>query len=258
VKASVTSAGFEEATAVLRQLGGDLPGRALADALNHTANQGTQALVVAMTDVFADPTPFTLNAVRIFNATPNRLEAALWVKDEKDNNSKGQAPEDWVAPEVFGGQRALKKSEAMMRAKGILPAGRFIAPGAGARLDRYGNISRGQIVQILSGLSLFDVSGYTGNASLSKRSQRKGHGSAFFVIRRGKTAIGIAERRGERVQVVLAFVRQPHYRNRLDFHGVVERVAEQTLATNVDKAVADALTGRLPTNFRRRPQSSPG
>ncbi|HLA33002.1 MAG TPA: hypothetical protein VJ047_18430 [Pseudomonas sp.] len=249
---------LDEALASLQALGAGVAARALADALNHTANQAKQALTVEMTNVFDRPTPFTLNAVRVFNAKPSSLEAAVWVKDEKDNASKGMAPEDWVAPQVFGGSRSDKKSETLLRAKGILPAGKFIAPASGARLDAYGNISRGQMVQILSGLSAIEgKAGYTANASDKWRSLRKGHSQAFFVLRRGKTPIGIAERRGKSMAMVLAFVSQPQYRRRLDFHGVVERVADANLEANIDKAITDALTGNLPTNFKRRPQSQP-
>lgn len=258
MKASITSGGLRPATTELQQLAGDLPARALADALNHTVNQARPALRAEMASVFASPTPFTLNAVRVLNAKPNSLEAAVWVKDEKDNASKGQAPEDWVAPQVFGGARVDKKSEMLLRAKGILPAGKFIVPAAGVRLDAYGNVSRGLMIQILSGLSAIEGSaGYRANASGKWRSFRKGHAAAFFVMRRGKVPIGIAERRGKTLKMVLAFVSQPQYRGRLDFHGVVSRVADANLEANLDKSITDALTGNLPTNFRRRPQASP-
>jgi len=258
VKASITEGGLDSAVSALGQLAGDLPARALADALNHTANQARPALQVEMASVFDSPTPFTLNAVRVLNAKPNSLEAAVWVKDEKDNASKGQAPEDWVAPQVYGGPRVDKKSELLLRSKGILPAGKFIVPAAGARLDAYGNMSRGQMLQILSGLAALEGrSGYTANASDKWRSFRKGHAKAFFVMRRGKTPIGIAERRGKTISMVLAFVSQPQYRARLDFHGVVQRVVDTNLETNINKGITDALNGNLPTNFRRRPQASP-
>ena len=258
MRGSIKANHLDSAIAALQSLSGDLPAWALADALNHTANQAGIALRAEMGTVFDSPTPFTLNAVRTLNAKPAALEAAVWVKDEKDNASKGFAPEDWVAPQVFGGARVDKKSELLLRAKGILPVGRFIVPAAGARLDAYGNISRGHLMQILSGLSAMEGrAGYAANASGKWRSFRKGHTAAFFVMRRGKTPIGIAERRGKTVNMVLAFVSQPQYRTKLDFHGVVMRVADDNLEANVDKAIVDALTGNLPTNFKRRPQASP-
>jgi len=258
VKKRISTIGFDGALAALERLGKEQAPRTLADALNHSANQARQALRAEMASVFDSPTPFTLNAVRVLNAKPNSLEAAVWVKDEKDNAAKGQAPEDWVAPQVYGGPRVDKKSELLLRSKGILPAGKFIVPAAGARLDAYGNMSRGQMLQILSGLAALEGrAGYTANASDKWRSFRKGLAKAFFVMRRGKTPIGIAERRGKTISMVLAFVSQPQYRARLDFHSVVQRVVDTNLETNINKGITDALNGNLPTNFRRRPQASP-
>ncbi|MGC3803933.1 hypothetical protein ACPTJU_30815, partial [Pseudomonas aeruginosa] len=65
-----------------------------------------------------------------------------------------------------------------------------------------------------------------GNATQSARSLAKGHQLAYFVMRRGRRPIGIAERRGRTLTMVLAFVRQPQYRVRFQFHEVVRRVAE--------------------------------
>ncbi|WP_275628817.1 hypothetical protein [Pseudomonas sp. 273] len=260
MRGSISAQDLDDAVASLASLGGDLPNRVLADALNHTANQANQALRSEIDDVFDQPTPFTRNAIRILNATPSRLEAALWVKDDKDNNSKGQAPEDWVAPQVFGGPRVDKASERNLRAKGILPKGMFIVPAEGARLDQYGNMGRGQMRQILSGLGAAEyTSGYRANATQSKRSKDKGHEQAFFVMKRGKRPIGIAERRGENLVMVLAFVRAPQYRERFRFFDIVRRIAEDDarLEANIEEAIAKAAQGRTPTEWRRRPQSGP-
>ncbi len=247
MRATFDARGMDDALAALSRLAGDLPGRALADALNHTTNQVRQALRPEMASVFDRPTPFTLNALRVLNAKPNRPEAAIWVKDEKDGASKGLAPEDWVAPQVFGGPRSAKKSEMLLRSKGILPAGMFVVPGAGAQLDAYGNMSRGQMTKILSGLRAGEGSaGSSSNASNSRRSAKKGHAKAYFVIRQGTTPIGIVERRGKSTAMVLAFVRQPQYQRRLDFHGVAGRVAAANMEANINKAITDALNGRLP------------
>jgi len=54
--------------------------------------------------------------------------------------------------------------------------------------------------------------------------------------------------------MVLAFVRQPQYRERFKFHDVVRRVAENDaqLEANIDKAITEALDGRLPSLPGRR------
>lgn len=236
----------------LQQLAGDLPQRALADVFNHTAYQARQALHAEMASVFDNPTPWTLKSVKVFEAKPGpEPVAALWIDDYR--TSKDIAPDRWLKAEVFGGPREDKGLERLLRAKGILPPGLFIVPGAGARLDRYGNLSMGQIAQLKSGLMIADRSGYTGNASRSKRSVAKGNAQAFFVMRRGKTPIGIAERRGKgQMHMVLAFVRQPQYRSLLDFHGVVRRVADERIEANVDRAIVKALAGTLGQRPRRK------
>ncbi|MGH8435870.1 MAG: hypothetical protein ACRERX_15650 [Pseudomonas sp.] len=250
MKVSITANDLDDALAAVNRLAGDLPGRAVADALNHSAFQARIALHAEMADVFKTPTPWTLKSVQVFEAKKTKLEAALWINDYPV--SKDLAPDRWLRAQVFGGPRTDKGLEKLLRGKGILPAGRFVVPGAGARLDRYGNLSPGHISQIKSGLGIADRAGYTGNASKNKRSEDKGHAKAFFVIRRGKTPIGIAERRGEdKVVVVLAFVRQPFYRRRLDFHGVIGRVAGEQLETNVDIAITKALNGTLGKGYKR-------
>lgn len=244
MRGSISAKDLDDAVASLQVLGGDLPNKALADALNHTANQANRALVDEIDEVFDHPTSFTRNAIRVFHAKPNNLEASLWVKDEKDGASKGAAPEDWVAPQVFGGPRVDKASERNLRSKGILPAGKFLVPGAGAKLDSYGNMSRGQIIQILSGLGAMEYrSGFKANATDSARSIRKGHQRAYFVMKRGRVPIGIGERREGNVTMVLAFVSQPQYRVRFKFHDVVRAIAEDDsrLEANIEQALAKAM-----------------
>ncbi|TKA90387.1 hypothetical protein [Halopseudomonas bauzanensis] len=233
---------LDDAIASLSRLGSSA-GKAQAQAVNEVVKQAEQQLQTEVGSVFDRPTPFTLNAFRIQYAKPSQPEAAIWVKDEKSGASKGLAPEDWFKPQVYGGERALKASERMLRARGILPPGMYAVPGKGARLDAYGNMSRGHIIQLLSGLKAFDRAGSDHNATGSRRSRRRGHENAFFVLRRGQRPLGVAERRGNSIAVVLVFTRAPEYAPRFDFHGVVRKVSENDalIEAAVDKAVADLL-----------------
>jgi hypothetical protein len=255
VKVRITADGLDDALAALAKLGDGLAPRALADALNHSANQARQALRTEMENIFEPkPTPWVLSSIRVLHAKPSAApEAALWVQDQAAGKNPFTA-EDYLLPQVEGGERIKRRSEGYLRESGILPAGRFVVPAGGARLDAYGNIQKGHMMQILSGLKAMKLSGSDSAASESKRSLRKGNALAFFVLKRGKTPIGIAERRGKNVVMVLAFVRQPQYRARFKFHDVVRRVAENDgqLEANIDKAIADALNGRLPKLRGRR------
>lgn len=219
---------------------------AVADAINHTAFQARKALTAEMASVFIDPTPWTVKSIKVFTAKPTRrssLEAAIWIDDYRAS-TKNEAPDKWLRAEVFGGARAEKRMEMALRARHILPAGKFVVPAKGARLDAYGNISRGHVMQILSGLGAAEMKeGLTANSSEAKRSLAKGHKTAFFVMRRGKVPIGIAERRGkgkDQMVMVLAFVDQPTYTRRLAFEDIVHQVAERELLTNLDEAIVKA------------------
>lgn len=262
----ITANGLDDALAALSNLAGDLPGRALADALNHTANQARQALRVEMSSVFDRPTRWVLDSTRIINAKPAKglegMEAVVTVKD--GDLGGGRSFDDWYAAQVYGGDRLNKGSEKMLRARGILPSGRFIMPTDNTPRDSNGGISRQFMGQILSGLKAWNKSGSDHNATSSRRSTAKGHEHAFFVIKRGRVPIGIGERREwgqgsrDKWRVVLMFTRgKPQYRSRYKFQDVVRRVAENDamLETNINKAITDALSGTLPTNFKRRPQS---
>ncbi len=52
MRGSISARDLDDAVASLRGLGGDLPNKVLADALNHTANQANQALVGEIDQVF--------------------------------------------------------------------------------------------------------------------------------------------------------------------------------------------------------------
>lgn len=230
---------LDDALADLKRLGPQ-SNAALALALNEMGDEAVKQLQGEARTVFDRPTPFTINAFRILHASAKRPEAAVWVKDEKSGAGGGQAPEAWFSPQVYGGDRRVKRSEYRLREKGILPSGMFLTPGPGARMDAYGNMSRGHMQQILSGLGADNPGGSTIVATQSRRSRSKGHAQAFFVIKRGKTPFGIAERRGKSMAVVLLFARQPNYSARFDFFRVVRQVAENDVLVEgaIDRAIA--------------------
>lgn len=236
MRSSITADGLDEALESLKRLSGNAPNRALAKALNNMASETIAPLQAEVASVFDRPTPFTTNAFRTDYAKQNSLAAAVAVKDVKSGASRGQAPEDWFKPQVYGGERQLKASERFLRAKGILPPGRYTVPGPGARLDAYGNMSRKHINDLMKGLQ---AAGQPG----------AGERQTFFVMRRGTHSIGIGERlgyglgSGRRFRVVLLFVSEPAYSARFDFYEVASQVAEDDalFASHLDQALADAL-----------------
>jgi hypothetical protein len=209
---------------------------ATALALTRTAGLAKKAIESEMRTVFDRPTRWTLNSLRLFPAKKNKLEARVWMKNEAD---KSVPPTRWLTAQIEGGQRRDKSTERLLRQKGILPEGKYVVPGSGARLNANGNISGGQLQKILSGLGA--QNDRYQNSTNSRRSAANKR--AFFVIGKGRTAAGIAQRSGGSVKMMLAFVSRPRYRRRLDFYGIGNKVA----ADNLDRELVKAMRAALAT-----------
>lgn len=202
---------------------------AIAKALTFTGKAIQRELTAEMGRVFDRPTRFTLNSTYLKPATPQSLEARVKIKDEA---LKSSAAIRWLGPQITGGYRSAKRSEILLRQRGILGNDEYIVPGAGARLDAHGNISRGQMQQILSRVGAsFDplVRAYGKVSKVRGQSYRE----TYFYLRdpRGRlTRRGIYRRiifpgTGlSAVQPVLIFVRRPRYRRRLRFFEIVDQV----------------------------------
>lgn len=244
----VTFTGMRERLQTLDRLEREQLPFAAALSLTAAAQDVKKALVEEMKSVFDRPTRWTLNSVFIEPATKERMEARVWLKDEKPD-AGGTPAAEYLAPQIYGGGRDYKGTEKMLHRLGALRAGRYVLPGDKLQLDRHGNIGRGRLTKILSGAGLFTQEGYDANATDSSRSRRKGN-RRYFLIRRGRTPIGIAERLGwgkgssNNIRMVLVFGRRPSYSKRFDFFGTAEAVAKDVLPIEFEKAMARALATR--------------
>lgn len=257
----VTFKGLRERLQTLDRLEREQLPFAAALALTRTA-QGVQAeLQAEMQVAFDRPTRATLNSLYVQPATKAKLEAKVWVKDGRSRSSggnivgqdgawgKGRAASKWLSPQIYGGQRNKKGFERRLERSGVLAPGQYVVPGDSTKLDSYGNVSRGQLNKMLSGAGLLSGAGYDANATDSDRSQAKGN-RRFFLVRKGSRPIGIAERLGygkgsqNNIRMALAFVKQPAYRKGFDFFRLSERIAEDLLPIEFEKALAQALATR--------------
>ncbi|MBX9754654.1 MAG: hypothetical protein K2X80_07870 [Pseudomonadaceae bacterium] len=213
---------------------------ATALALTETAKCVKDRLEGEMRTVFDRPTRYTLDSLRLFPATKTRLVARVWMKNEAD---KAAPATKWLTPEIYGGSRPNKRSESLLKARGILPEGMYVVPGAGMKLDGHGNVNRGQLQRIISGLGA-QGDKYQ-NSTDSKRSQA--NKARYFVMHKGKSPIGIAERTGKgrgTFNMLLAFVGKPGYRKTFDFFAIAEREADDQLPIQFELAMARALATR--------------
>lgn len=206
---------------------------ATAVALTRTAQKVKTAQEREMRDVFDRPTPYTMSSLFVRPATKANLEAVVWLKDFA---AKATPAATYLLPQIGGGERRMKRFERALQAVGALPPDHRIVPGEAARIDAYGNLDRGQIVQILSYFKAFPEAGYKANMSDKRRKQlargtKKAQGFAYFVGRPGgRGPLGIWQRvhfaKGTAVKPVMIFVPAAAYRAVFDFGYVAKRVVD--------------------------------
>lgn len=224
---------------------------ACAVALTRTAQDVRTDLRKEMVRVFDRPTRFTLNSLYLKPATKVDLTARVWLKDDF-----GTKP-NYLMPQIEGGARPQKRFEELLRQRGLMSDSERAVPGAGAKLDAYGNMSRGQIVQIISQLGAFNLAGASQNATGSIRSKRKRAQAVYFYARKGEARTGARSwKRGEKVQhlptgiylrtaegikPVLLFVQGAKYRIRLHFVPVALGTIDRAFPGHWHREYAQAL-----------------
>lgn len=218
-------------------------------ALTRTGQDVKRAEEAEIAARFDRPTPFTRRAVQLTTATLDRPVAIVELKDD----GTGQiGPASYLSAQIEGGSRHIKRFEYSLQIAGQMPKGWFAVPGRFARLDAYGNISRGQIIQILSQLRITLVAGFDRNLPVGSDKKTKAKiqraytraGGQYFALPngRGRLRPGIYQRRnfgalGQAApRPVVIFVPSVTYRQRYDFHGVAERTAAERYERNLQTA----------------------
>lgn len=257
-------------------------------ATNAVARQAPERLRQRMQQVFDRPTPYALNAFRVTFAGRQNIEAAqglvgllrnafgsgfkssggeaaaVMIKGPGD--ATGTIPQQSVLrANILGGRRRLKQSERSLQASRLLPAGYFVVPGRSARLDTFGNISRGEILRILAYL----------RALVAERGGARPRKAALTDRRRDRLRAGTRNRSGFRMFVVpvgdrsglppgvyeeqlasrrftgpagrprqlLRFTRDVQYRRRFNFWAELQQHAAQTMPRELDRIVASMFAG---------------
>lgn len=263
----------------IRQLGRQHE-RALLDALDATAVDVQAAERREMQDSFDRPTPNTLRGVYV-QRTKNRVPVAeVGLSRGLESSNRNRGPGRYLAPQIEGGSRRLKALEKLV---GSLPSGKgdvtglssggafYLVPARFAKLDAYGNVSRGQIVQIMSQLRLFQGAesvsrnlvrrdGYQADGNTLRTAKKalqlrnaafRRAGGQYFVVgpnaRRG-LAPGIYQRQvasrgltgapSPRPRPVFLFVDSVTYGQTFDFEAAARYEAERSFPRRLDEMLA--------------------
>jgi hypothetical protein len=229
-----------------------------ARAITKTGQDVKESLVVEMKRVFSQPTPYTLNSLYLRPAKKTDLSASI---SPKEAWGKGTPASKFLYPQIEGGDRHLKRCERALQAVGVLPPGMYIVPGAAAELDGYGNVSLGQLRQILSYFGAAEMSaGYLANMTGQKKAKlaagsKKKRGFGYSVsngkgICTNHLPMGIYKRThflwGGAIKPVLRFVKKTNYKAIFRFYDVGRKVAQEKFPTRFRESMDEALrTARL-------------
>ena len=229
--------------------------KALQESVIKTANKAKDAAVAKMPQVFNSPVRFTLNSLRV-KIDRTTISASVEPKDGYWSRA-----ENYLGVQIEGGQRKRKAFENALSRIGILPPGWYAVPGQGAKIDANGNMSVGQIKQILSWFGGAEpYAGSTQNMTDAGRKRlRKGTrrraGFEYFAVIPGRTRSngapqtltpGIYSRTflgfGKAIKPVLIFVRSARYRAIFP----LEQIGNDTAREHFQPAFATAFAKYWP------------
>jgi len=217
--------GLDETKKALATLSGQLP-FATSLALNRMGKETLAAQKQEMRSKFDRPTPYTLGALFKTTATKTNLETRTRIKSPNPAEA-GQTEERYVGVQIWGGRRKDKASERRLRSQGLLPEGYQMVPGAGLKLDRYGNVPGGRVAAILQSL--------LGGSSYSKA-------AGTYVVGQVGGTKGIWKVQRNKWVPIFIFVKRPTYQPLLDYYGVSEREFQKSWRDIFSQAVDDALS----------------
>ncbi len=182
--------GLDKVRKELAALTGPQMRGAYAKAINDTAFQVRREMQREMQARFDRPTSFITRSPKVFQATPDQLEATIAPTYQTALGSKGGKigvdPQQVLQAQEFGGMRRDKRSEVALRRAGILPPGWQTAipdesrggpfPGSD---DGMGNLKGPFLRSVLSFLQTYQSGqGYTQNMSGPAKDRMRKFGRA--------------------------------------------------------------------------------
>ena len=224
----------------LRQVAKKMPD-AVGKAVRDTLFDVRFALYEEMEDVFDRPTPFIVPKNKKKPGRRGSLfveysikdqNGRVYAKDLKGAVGSSLTAEEILLPHITGQDREHKRFEKALYRMGALPKNWYAVPSEEARLDKYGNLTRGSITQMLSYLRANpDAMQNTTTKSMAAKKEKY----SYFVVRdRSGRPYGIKKRTSKRIaRWFVIFVSGSDYEaDNLDFEYVGELVIKRQWPKN--------------------------
>lgn len=213
--------------------------RTVIFSLNDTVDDLHKRQLMEMESSFDRPTAYVKRGLRKRYAggrersgfrAPGAQYAGIYFEDFP----VGKSPEDIIKPHVYGGSRPLKRSERRLQQFGILPGGKYTVMGANFERNSNGNITGARFTQALSDLSTIDTAS---RVFKGKRKTRQ-----FFVAKNESgQPVGIAERRGGKRVMMLAFINTPQYKKRYRYFEVGQQQVMASLPRHFNRIMTKEM-----------------
>lgn len=236
MKLSIKINGIDDAMRSARILGEQAP-MAVAKSLTAIAVKARNAEKAKMAQVFDRPTPYALNSMFIKMATPELLEAKIWVRPVGGIDAQEQK---FLGMEVFGSEagktRRHKPFEKQLIYKGIMPEYMYAVPTRSMPRDAYGNMSRGELIRLLSYLgAIAEVRTRMNRKPSSKR--KINYAYLYVREKNGNYQPGIYKLTNKRLDRIIAFIPNPSYDPKFPFHDVGAGVFRENWRETVNEQI---------------------
>ncbi|MBN8493219.1 MAG: hypothetical protein J0M00_17565 [Burkholderiales bacterium] len=215
---------------------------AVATALTRTGKPVQEAWRLQLGEKLDRPTPLTLGAPMRTDATAEKLVVEVALREQV--RAGATPPSEYLATQEQGGDRGLKKFERALIARGTMRAGQRAVPGQYAQLDGYGNVSRGQIVQVLAQLGTAFSPGYAQviSADATRRARnaaRTGNTYVAVTAPRGKLQPGIYRKFSGDLLPVFFFVSRTRYPRRTKLMDAARQLATTRFPAELERSLAE-------------------
>lgn len=213
---------------------------AAALALTRIAQASEKDLKTEMQGTFDRPTGWTLRGTYYTSADKRVLQAVVGLKDK--TTSGGRPAGKYLQAQLGGGARRTTGYELALTALGALPEGWRAMPAEGAKLDRYGNLNKAQLTEIIGALK--------SGSRVYKGKGKRLSATGYFIARPGikqtahlKPGIYYRIERGGKSAIipVLIFTQRAAYQRKLDLPRIVRRTIDRRFQTEFNTAFARAL-----------------
>ena len=217
---------------------------AAMQAINTTAFGINNQLKKEMASTFqGGATAYSLRAFKVEKADKKTLTATVSLRtDTKD----AALPYSKALGHLFtGGQRKYKKIEGFLRARKLLPSGLTIAPGNAMQLDKFGNMQKAQLTELLTMVLQRSSNMRVIRKTAAKKAPKM---VDYFVVQPGaKTRLhpGIYKRvetgKTSAIEQMIVFVDPTSYRKMIDLEKLGRAVVEKTFQPAFDAELAKAI-----------------